>query len=191
MRTILIPLFASLVLPAPVQAATYTLDPAHTYPQFEIHHLSFSTLHGQFNHTEGKITMDREKNLGSVDATIDVKSLDTGFAKRDEDLLAAPFFDAAQFPAMTYKSTKVTYQGKDKATMQGDFTLHGVTRPLTLHVTRISCGMNPIMKKNVCGFDAWGEIKRSDFGMKTYVPIIPDQVKIVINSDAVEESTAP
>jgi len=191
MRTILIPLFASLVLPAPVQAATYTLDPAHTYPQFEIHHLSFSTLHGQFNHTEGKITMDREKNLGSVDATIDVKSLDTGFAKRDEDLLAAPFFDAAQFPAMTYKSTKVTYQGKDKATVQGDFTLHGVTRPLILHVTRISCGMNPIMKKNVCGFDAWGEIRRSDFGMKTYVPIIPDQVKIVINSDAVEESTTP
>jgi polyisoprenoid-binding protein YceI len=191
MRTILIPLFASLVLPAPVQAATYTLDPAHTYPQFEIHHLSFSTLHGQFNHTEGKITMDREKNLGSVDATIDVKSLDTGFAKRDEDLLAAPFFDAAQFPAMTYKSTKVTYQGKDKATVQGDFTLHGVTRPLILHVTRISCGMNPIMKKNVCGFDAWGEIRRSDFGMKTYVPIIPDQVKLVINSDAVEESTTP
>jgi polyisoprenoid-binding protein YceI len=106
--------------------------------------------------------MDREKNLGSVDATIDVKSLDTGFAKRDEDLLAASFFDAAQFPTMTYKSAKVTYQGKDKATVQGDFTLHGVTRPLTLHVTRISCGMNPIMKKNVCGFDAWGEIRRSD-----------------------------
>ena len=190
MRTILIPLFASLVLTAPVQASTYTLDPAHTYPQFEIHHLSFSTLHGQFNHTEGRITMDREKNLGSVDATIEVKSLDTGFAKRDEDLLAAPFFDAAQFPTMTYKSTKVSFRGKDKATVQGDFTLHGVTRPLTLHVTRISCGMNPIMKKNVCGFDAWGEIRRSDFGMKTYVPIIPDQVKLVINSDAVEESTA-
>jgi len=191
MRTNLIPLFASLVLTAPVQAATYTLDPAHTYPQFEIHHLSFSTLHGQFNHTEGRITMDRGKNIGSLEATIEVKSLDTGFAKRDEDLLAAPFFDAAQFPAMTYKSTKVTYQGRDRATVRGDFTLHGVTRPLTLHVTRISCGMNPVMKKNVCGFDAWGEIRRSDFGMKTYVPVIPDEVKLVINSDAVEESTSP
>jgi len=189
MRTVLIPLIASLTLTAPVEAATYTLDPAHTYPQFEIHHLSFSTLHGQFNHTEGKITMDRGKDLGSVEATIDVKSLDTGFAKRDEDLLAAPFFDAAQFPSMTFKSTKVTYHGKDKATVQGDLTLHGVMRPVTLQVTRISCGMNPIMKKNVCGFDAWGEIKRSDFGMKTYVPIIPDEVRLIINSDAVEEST--
>jgi polyisoprenoid-binding protein YceI len=191
MRINLVPLLAALVLSAPVQAATYKLDPAHTYPQFEIHHLSFSTLHGQFNHTEGMITMDREKNLGSVEATIDVKSLDSGLAKRDEDLLAEPFFNAAQFPTMIYKSTKVTYQGKDKATVQGDFTLHGVTHPLTLHVTRINCGMNPIMKKNVCGFDAWGEIKRSDFGMKTYVPIIPDKVRLMINSDAIEESATP
>jgi polyisoprenoid-binding protein YceI len=192
MRTIVVSLFASLALyGSPVGAASYTLDPAHTYPQFEIHHLFFSTLHGQFNHTAGKVIMDRKNDLGAVEATIDVKSLDTGFAKRDEDLLDASFFDAAHYPTITYKSTKVLYQGKDRATVRGDFTLHGVTKPLILHVTRISCGMNPIMKKNVCGFDAWAEIKRSDFGMKTYLPVIQDKVKLVINSDAIEESAAP
>lgn len=191
MRMTIAPLLASLVLAAPAQAATYTLDAAHTYPQFEIRHLAFSTLHGQFNQTSGKITMDREKNLGSVEATIQVGSVDTGMPKRDADLVAAPFFDAANHPTMSYKSSKVSYQGKDKATVEGSLTLRGVTKPVTLHVTRISCGMNPILKKPVCGFDAWAQVKRSDFGMTAYVPAIPDEVKLIINSDAVEESAAP
>jgi polyisoprenoid-binding protein YceI len=191
MRMTIAPLFASLALAASAQAATYTLDPAHTYPQFEIRHLAFSTLHGQFNQTAGKITMDREKNLGAVEAVIQVGSVDTGMPKRDADLVAAPFFDAANHPTMTYKSTKVSYQGKDKATVEGNLTLRGVTKPLTLHVTRISCGMNPILKKPVCGFDAWAQVKRSDFGMTAYVPAIPDEVKLIINSDAVEDSAAP
>jgi polyisoprenoid-binding protein YceI len=189
MRMIIALLLASLAVSA--QAATYTLDPAHTYPQFEIRHLVFSTLHGQFNQTAGKITMDREKNLGSVEATIQVGSVDTGMPKRDADLVAAPFFDAASHPTMSYKSSKVSYQGKDKATVEGSLTLRGVTKPVTLHVTRISCGMNPILKKPVCGFDAWAQVKRSDFGMTAYVPAIPDEVKLTINSDAVEDSAAP
>ena len=191
MRTFIAPLLVSLIGSVSAQAATYALDPAHTYPQFEIRHLAFSTLHGQFNQTAGKITMDREKSLGALEATIQVRSLDTGHAKRDEDLLAAPFFDAAQYPTMSYKSTKVSYQGKDRATVEGNLTLRGVSKPVTLHVTRISCAMNPIMKKPVCGFDAWAQIKRSDFGMNTYVPVIPDEVKLVLNSDAVEDSAAP
>lgn len=191
MRMFIAPLLASLICSVPAHAATYTLDPAHTYPQFEIRHLAFSTLHGQFNQTAGKIIMDRDKNLGAVEATIQVSSLDTGHAKRDEDLLAAPFFNATQYPTMSYKSTKVSYQGKERATVEGNLTLREVTKPVTLHVTRISCGLNPIMKKPVCGFDAWAQIKRSEFGMNTYVPVIPDEVKLIFNSDAVEESAAP
>ena len=191
MRMPVAPLLVSLVLAASAQAATYTLDPAHTFPQFEIRHLVFSTLHGQFNQTAGKIIMDRKKNVGSVEATIQVGSLNTGFRKRDEDLLAAPFFDAAQFPTMSYKSTKVRYLGKDKAMVEGNLTLRGVTKPVTLHVTRISCAIHPLLKKPACGFDAWAEIKRSDFGMNTFLPVIPDDVKLIINSDAVEDSAAP
>ena len=191
MRTTIVPLLGSLALSISAQAATYTIDPAHTYPQFEIRHLAFSTLHGQFNQTAGKITMDREKKLGSVEATIQIGSLDTGMPKRDADLLAAQFFDSTIYPTMTYKSTKVSYQGKDRATVEGNLNLHGKSKPVTLHVTRISCGLNPILKKPVCGFDAWAEIKRSDFGINAYVPAIPDEVKLTINSDAVEDSAAP
>ncbi len=177
----------ALALAGSAHAATYTMDSAHTYPQFEIRHLAFSTLHGQFNHTTGTITMDRKAGLGSVQATIDVDSLDTGFAKRDEDLKSAAFFDVAKYPTMTYQSTKVIFHGKDRATVEGKLTLHGVTKPVTLHVTRIHCGINPIMKKEVCGFDAVGELKRSDFGIKTYLPVIPDQVRLIINTDAVKD----
>ena len=169
------------------QAATYTMDTAHTYPQFEIRHLAFSTLHGQFNHTTGSITMDREKNLGAVEATIDVNSLDTGDAARDKDLKSPLFFDATKYPTMTYKSTKVIFHGRDRATVEGDLTLHGVTRPVALQVTRIHCGVSPIIKKEVCGFDAVGELKRSDFGMKAYLPVIPDKVRLIINTDAVKD----
>ncbi len=169
------------------QAAAYTMDPAHTYPQFDIRHLDFSTLHGQFNHTTGSITMDRKKNLGSVEATIDVNSLATGDAARDKDLKSPQFFDAAKYPTMTYKSTKVIFHGRDRATVEGDLTLRGVTRPVALQVTRIHCGTSPIIKKEVCGFDAVGELKRSDFGMKAYLPVIPDKVRLIINTDAVKE----
>lgn len=178
----------ALALAGSAQAATYTMDPAHTYPQFDIRHLDFSTLHGQFNQTRGTITMDREKGLGSVEATIDVNSLDTGNATRDKDLKSALFFDADKYPTMTYKSTKVLFEGKDKATVEGNLTLHGVTQPVTLHVTRIHCGISPILKKDVCGFDAVGELKRSEFGMKAYLPVIPDNVRLIINTDAIKES---
>lgn len=178
----------ALAFAGSAQAATYTMDPAHTFPQFEIRHLMFSMMHGQFNHTSGTITMDRKKALGSVEATIDVNSLDTGDAARDKDLKSPLFFDAAKYPTMTYKSTKVIYHGRDRATVEGDLTLHGVTRPVTLQVTRIHCGISPILKKEVCGFDAVGRLKRSDFGMKAYLPVIPDKVKLVINTDAVEDS---
>lgn len=191
MRLTIVFLHASMALAVSAQAATYTLDPSHTYPQFEIRHLAFSTLHGQFNQSAGKITMDRNRNLGAVEATVQVGSLDTGNPKRDADLVTAQFFDAVNYPTMTYKSTKVIYQGKDRATVEGNLTLHGETKPVTLHVTRISCGLNPILKKPVCGFDAWAQIRRSDFGMKAYVPAIPDEVKLIINSDAVEDSAAP
>lgn len=177
----------TLALAGSAQAAVYKMDPAHTYPQFEIRHLVFSTLHGQFNQTRGSITMDRKKGLGSVETTIDVNSLDTGDAARDKDLKSPLFFDAAKYPTMTYQSTKVIFHGRDRATVEGDLTLHGVTRPVALRVTRIHCGVSPIIKKEVCGFDAVGELKRSDFGMKAYLPAIPDKVRLIINTDAVKD----
>jgi len=173
------------VLAAPAALATrYTIDSAHTYPQFDIRHMSFSLLHGRFDHTTGTITMDRAKKLGSVQVTIAVDSIDTGDAQRDKDLVAKSFFDVKQYPDMTYKSTKVVYHGKHEATVYGKLTLKGVTKPVKLDVTRIHCGKDPFGPGERCGFDATADIKRSDFGVSADLPIVPDKVHLIINADA-------
>jgi polyisoprenoid-binding protein YceI len=184
-------LLASQVLISAAHAGTYTLDPGHTAPRFEIQQLALFTVNGRFNKTSGLITMDREKGLGSVDATIQVDSLTTGVAKRDEDLLGPLFFDAAHFPTIKFQSSRVTNLSHDTAMVEGNFTLHGVTRPVTLHVTRLHCSPPSPNRKPVCDFDSWTRIKRSDFGIKTYFPLIGDKVKIMIAGEAIEDGDAP
>ena len=106
-------------------AADYEIDPAHTYPNFTISHLGFSTMHGQFAKTSGMIQMDMEKKTGAVDITIDAASIYTGHQKRDDHLRSPDFLNVVEFPEITYKSTSVKFQGKDKATVEGDLTRHG------------------------------------------------------------------
>ncbi|MGH8127447.1 MAG: YceI family protein [Gammaproteobacteria bacterium] len=178
-------LMTLLAVPALAQAATYQIDSAHTFPQFEIRHLSFSMLHGQFNHTTGTITMNRAKHLGSVNVTIDVGSIDTGNDQRNKDLLAPSFFDVQKYPTMTYHSTKVVYHGKDAATVYGKLTLKGRTKPVTLMVTRIHCAKNPLGSGTRCGFDASATINRTTFGVSGDKGFIPNKVYLTINSDAV------
>jgi polyisoprenoid-binding protein YceI len=185
-------LLCAMLLAVPVLAsgATYQIDSAHTYPQFDIRHHQFSMLHGQFNHTTGTITMDRAAHLGSVDVSIDVRSLDTGYAQRDKDLMAPSFFDAEKYPTITYKSTEVSYHGKDAATVLGNLTIKGHARPVTLKVTRIHCAANPFGGGTRCGFDAEAKINRSEFGVSGGAGSIPDTVHLVINAEAVSVSKA-
>ncbi|HEC18897.1 MAG TPA: polyisoprenoid-binding protein [Gammaproteobacteria bacterium] len=172
-----------LLLPLTGMAASYTIDPQHTYPNFTISHLGFSTLHGRFGKTRGTLTMDRAKGTGSVDIVIDVASVDTGFKKRDDHLRSPDFFNAVEFPEITFKSTKVTYRGKG-ATVQGDLTIKGVTRPISLDVKSINCGVHPFSKKQVCGFDATARLKRSDFGIKYALPAVGDEVNLELEVEA-------
>jgi len=187
MKRMALILCAAALVPAVASAATYRIDSAHTYPQFRIRHLQFSMLHGQFNHATGTIEMDRSKHLGSVDVTVDIKSIDTGNDQRDKDLMAKDFFDAAKYPTMTYHSTSVTYRGKHRAVVHGKLTLKGVTKPLTLRVSRIHCGPNPFGGGERCGFDATGKLDRTAFGVSGDPHMIPDTVHLTINADAVSQ----
>jgi len=162
-------LVSALLLPMGSMAASYTIDPTHTYPNFTIDHLGFSTLHGRFGKTTGKLDLDQAKGTGSVEIVIDVASIDTGFKKRDDHLRSPDFFNAVEFPEITFKSTKVTFQGKG-ATVVGDLTIMGVT----------------FNKKQVCGFDATTQLKRSDFGMKYALPAVGDTVNLAIEVEAVK-----
>jgi polyisoprenoid-binding protein YceI len=184
------PLFALLgvALCAPAFSAdSYTVDPRHTWPQYEIMHLGFSTQRGRFNETSGKILLDRAAKTGSVDVAISTASIDTGLDKWDEHMKSEDFFNAAKFPTITFKSDKVVFSGDKPASIPGQFTLLGVTKPVTLSVSHFNCGPHPINKKEVCGADASTTIKRSEFGMTKYLPGIADEVKLVINIEAMKD----
>jgi len=180
-------LILALSLPPGLAAAdSYTIDPNHTYPNFKINHLGFSTLHGRFGKTAGSIRMDRAKGVGAVKVIIDTASVNTGMRKRDDHLRSPDFFNAMEFPEITFQSTKVTYKGEG-AVVTGDLTIKGVTRRVTLDVPRISCGIHPFNKKQVCGFDATTRFKRSDFGITYGLPGIGDEVGLEIEVEAFKD----
>lgn len=169
-------------------AESYTIDPLHTFPHFEINHLGFSTMHGRFGKTEGKLTVDMAKKTGSVNVKIDAASVDTGFQKRDDHLRSPDFFNVAEFPTIAYESTKVSIMDDKTATVEGKLTMAGVTKPVTLHVSRMNCGDHPMQKgKYVCGFDATADIKRSDFGIKYALPAVGDDVKLIFEVEAMRD----
>ncbi len=167
-------------------AASYEVDPMHTYPNFTVSHLGFSTMHGQFQSTKGSLEMDLAKGTGAVEVTIATKSINTGFKKRDDHLRSPDFFNVVEFPSMTFKSTNVKFHDKKSATITGDLTILGVTKPVVLDVASINCGKHPFNKKinEVCGFDATTKFKRSDFGMKYGLPAIGDDISIQLEVEA-------
>lgn len=184
--------FAALLLTATaplsaLAAESYTIDSSHTFPHFSISHLGFSTMHGRFDNTSGKITLDRAAKTGTVDISIDTNSISTGFAKRDKDLMSPDFFNVAEYPTMTYKASSMSFKGDAPTTVNGSLTLLGVTKPVKLTINSFHCGIFPMNKKEKCGADATAEIKRSDFGMKTFLPGIGDDVKLVFEIEAYKD----
>jgi len=166
---------------------SYTVDPPHTFAHFTINHLGFSTMHGRFDKSSGKITLDTAAKTGTVDIAIESASVDTGFAKRDEHLKSPDFFNAAEFPSITYKSNKIKFNGSKPASIEGELTLLGVTKPVTLTVTEFNCGTNPMSKKDECGAGATAHIKRSDFGMKAFLPNVGDDIKLEFEIEAYKD----
>jgi polyisoprenoid-binding protein YceI len=182
-------LVAAALLPVAAVAApeTYTLDPTHTIPYFSISHFGMSTVRGHFERSSGKVVLDRAAKTGSVEVKIPTATITTGDSKRvdgarsrDEHLRAADFFNSAEYPDMVFKSTKVNFDGDKVVSVDGNLTLLGVTKPLSLKVAHFNCGANPMSKKEMCGADLEGSIKRSDFGMKYAVPAVADEVKLQI-----------
>ena len=179
---------AAGLLAMPAWAAdSYTIDPRHTFPSFEIGHFGWSTQRGRFDKTSGKITLDRTAKSGTVEVTIDAASVDTGVRARDEDLRGEGFFDVEKYPTMTFKSTRVRFEGDKPVAVDGEFMLRGVTKPMTLTITNFHCAPNPFVKKEVCGADALATIQRSAFGMTKFLPAISDDVKLLIGVEAIKD----
>ena len=177
-----VPVFAQTVTdPSKVEAGTYKVDPNHTEVMFTVSHMGFSKYTGTFYGSTGELKLDpKDATKSSLNVSVPVKTVTTSTAKLTEELISAAWIDAGKFPDMNFVSTKITLDGADKATVVGDLTLHGVTKPATLAVTFVGAGMNPISKKYTVGFEAEGDIMRSDFGVKTYVPLIGDKLHLTI-----------
>lgn len=166
---------------------SYTVDPRHTFPVFEVNHMGFSTQRGRFNKASGKIAIDRAAKSGSIDVAIDTASIDMGIEKWDEHMRSEDFFNVAKFPTMSFKSTKVVFDGDKLVGAEGDFTMLGVTKPVKLAVSGFHCGTNPVAKKDACGADVSTTIKRSEFGMTKYLPGLSDDIKITIPVEAFKD----
>jgi len=173
-------LVVAAFLSFPAAAQTFTADSTHTYPTFEVSHFGFSVMRGRFDKTTGTITLDRSAKKGTADISIDTTSVDTGHAKRDQHLRGPDFFNTEKFPAMTFKSSDFTFDGDKVSAINGQLTLLGVTKPVTLQVRSFKCGPHPFTKKEACGADAITTIKRSDFGMGYGLPGVGDEIKIAI-----------
>lgn len=174
----------------PAQAAeTFVLDPTHTSILFAVPHLGFSKVYGRFNTMEGTFTLDAEApEKSSVVVTIDAASLDTNDKERDKHMRGEDFFDVARYPTLSYKSTEVKLEGDKAATVTGDLTMHGVTKPVPLKVTLVGTGPHPMDKaKTIAGFSARGTLKRSDFGMGYGVPVLGDDVELIIEVEAIRQ----
>ncbi len=189
-------LLACVFVPLSTMAAptTYVMDPLHTFPNFSVNYLGFTTLHGRFEKIAGKVVLDQAAKTGSLEAKIPTASVTTGDAKhadgtrsRDEHLRTPDFFNSSEFPEMVYKSTKVNFNGDVPESVEGTLTLLGVTKPVKLTVITFKCGPHPFNKKPVCGADAEASFKRTDFGMKFGVPAISDEVKLSFTILAYQE----
>lgn len=157
-------LLASAALSA--APATYNIDPNHTYPSFEADHFGgVSVWRGKFDSSSGTVTLDRAAHSGEVNITIDATSIDFGHAKMNEHAKSPEMFDVAKFPTATYKGKFSKFNGDVPTEVQGELTLHGVTKPVTLTVNSFKCVPDMMTKKERCGADASAMINRADFGV--------------------------
>ena len=168
-------------------AESYTIDPTHTWPMFEVNHLGFSTQRGRFNKTSGKIILDTAAKKGSVDLTIETASLDMGFEKWDEHMKSQDFFNVTQHPTMRFTSDKLVFDGDKIVAAEGKLTLLGTTRPVTLTVSNFHCAPHPMNKKQTCGAEISTTIQRMQFGMAKFIPLVSDEVKIMSPVEATKD----
>jgi polyisoprenoid-binding protein YceI len=146
--------------------ATYAVDPNHTYPSFEADHMGgVSVWRGKFNSSSGTIVLDKEAGTGSVDIKIDAASLDFGHDKLNEHAKGTDLFDVAKFPTATYTGKLAAFKNGAPTEVDGQLTLHGVTKPVKLKINKFLCKPHPMAKKEVCGADASGSFKRNEFGL--------------------------
>lgn len=185
------PLLAALALAATTlahaESATYAIDPTHTFATFEARHFGTSTLRGRFDKKEGSVTIDRAAKTGKADITIDTGSVSTGVGPLDGHLKSKDFFNATEHPSARFVGDKFSFDGDKVTAVAGTLTFLGKTQPVTLTASNFNCYQNPMLKREVCGGDFETTVQRSAFGNNYGVPNIPDNIRVLIQVEAVKQ----
>jgi len=189
-------LAVAISLPASAAASLWKIDPAHSSAQFAVKHLAISTVRGAFSSVNGSINFDdKDVTKSTVDVTIDVNSVDTRQPDRDKDLKSDKFFDAANYPSITFKSTKVEQAAAGKLKVTGDLTIRGTTKSVVLDVDGPTAPMKDPWGNNRAAASATTKVNRQDYGVKWNAKldnggvVVGDDVAIVIDVEMVQQGT--
>lgn len=179
---------AAICATAHAEPVTYSVDPSHTFANFEVTAVGTSTLRGRFDKKEGTVLLDRAAKSGKVDITIDTTSISTGTPALDARLKSKDFFDVAQHPSARFVGDRFVFEGDKLASVAGTLTLLGRTQPVTLAATRFNCYTNPLFKREVCGGDFEATIQRSRWGMDSALQTgAPDAVRLLVQVEAIRQ----
>lgn len=193
MKKFILTLFVALFVvhaPAKADAASnkYVIDTTHANVVWTVNHFGYADFYGRFNDVQGTIFFDQvNPAMSTVNVVIKTASVDTYVPKLTEHLKGADFFNVEQFPEAKFTSTGVKVTGKKSAVIEGNLTLLGVVKPVKLKVKFNKAEVHPYTKKRTAGFSAETTIKRSDFGMKYAIPGVSDDVKLIMEIEAVNE----
>ena len=181
-------LLVSFAAASPALAApeVYIVEGTHTFPRFSYSHFGLSTQLSKFDKTTGTVTLDKVAKTGAVDITIDMTSVNTGFDVFNGHIQGEDFLDTAKYPTATFKSTKVTFEGDKPVAIDGNLTIKGVTKPVTLKVTHFVNMPHPMLKKDAIGANATTTIKRTEFNAGKYAPNVGDEVTITVSLEAIK-----
>lgn len=164
-KLLLLPLLACAFGAASAAPATYKIDPDHTFPSFEADHMGISVWRGKFNKNSGTVVLDKAAGTGTVDITIDTASVDFGQEALNKWAAGPDMFDVPKFGPARYKGKLTAFEKGVPTQLVGELTLHGVTKPVNLQIALFKCIQHPMLKREMCGADAYGTFKRDDFGI--------------------------
>jgi polyisoprenoid-binding protein YceI len=180
-------IFMGTLATASAATTTWTIDPNHTAAHFSVRHLMVSNVRGEFGNVTGTVTFDdQDPSKSTIEATIDATTVNTRVSNRDNDLKSPNFFDVAKFPTITFKSTKVRAAGENKFDVDGDLTIHGVTKPVTLQVEATPAIQTKGGERR--GAEATTKLSRKDFGVSSDPAIVGDEVQITLDVEAVHKA---
>jgi polyisoprenoid-binding protein YceI len=169
----------------------FIIDPAHTYTTFEVSHLGISTQRGRLGNTTGTVMLDVVQGKGEMNISLDARSLSTGNEFMEKFLKGGSWFAVEQHPVITFNASSFTFVAQKPTRIEGLLTLRGISRPVSLTVAHYACTRLPFGVRLTCGMDAQGVIKRSDFGMDSLLNFVGDEVKLLIQAEAIRQEPAP